>query len=590
MKGGLIRKTICLMLAAAFVLCVSSCQLNSGKSYLQPLEYTEFPSKPYDIDKVHPVRKPGKLSGDAASNELNAIEWDYIRHDIGDDYRRANWSFNDLSAVGIKIGKPGFGKAGPGDLKSECEYLSGLLERLYKIDFEKLDKQDRDFYDQIVFDLEEERYIKQYEGYAYMLPAIEQESIGSLYTTLSYLDVRNKTEAEMFIELLKDADRFFDEICEFEEKRSEKGYASIAEFYTKSSTAYAMLTQKSRLEPFRATMAEKIEAVQDMTSEEKTAFLHDLDKVIEEVLNPEFLECSRRYSALAKTTKNTKGLAGLDHGKEMYEYLLRKQIGKDCNVAELGKELDKILSMPPAPVIPSPAGDNNREKLENIEKKIAGYFPELKISYEIAKLPESFKAAKVGGVYAAKHYDDPSHEVIFLPDFMRNEMVIFHEGIPGHMYQFNYHKTRLRHMYYLAFYKNTYVEGWATYIMDNPASMYGVKGAPDLTYNGSWCTYYMVQARADILINYEGYSDGEASKYLSELTKNNVSILGDEIMMTPAIAISYGLGGYMTLKTLEAIKSLDPEMSILTMHTLYLDAGPGCFDRILESVKRQYKK
>ncbi|MBO4450272.1 MAG: DUF885 family protein [Clostridiales bacterium] len=584
------KKITSLILAAAFVLSAASCSLNKTTDYLPPLEYSEFPSKPYDADTVHPVRKPGKLSGDAAAAELSAIEWDYIRHETGDDYRLASWSFNDLSAAGIKIAKPGFGKVGPGDYKSECEYLTGLLERLYKIDFEKLDKQDRDFYDQVVFDLEEERYIKQYEGYSYMLPAIDHESIGSLYTTLSYMDVRNKTEAALFIEFLKDADRYFDEVCEFEEKRAEKGYASIAKFYTKSSTAYAMLTQKSRLDPFRATMAEKMDSIQDMTAEEKTAFMTELDKIIEEVLNPEFIECSRRYSALAKTTKNTKGLAGLDHGREMYEYILRKQIGKDCNVSELGKEMDKILAMEPAASNPPQPGDNNREKMENIEQKIKGYFPELKINYEIAKLPESFKAANVGGIYAAKHYDDPSHEVIFIPDYLKNEMVIFHEGIPGHMYQFNYHKTKLRHMYYLAFYKNTYVEGWATYIMDNPASMYGREGDPDLMYNGANCWYYMVQARADILINYEGLSDGEASKYLTDLTKKQLSVLEDDLVMTPGIGISYGLGSYMTIKTLESIKQLDPGMSILTMHTLYLDAGPGCFDRIFESVKRQYKK
>nr|MCR4775797.1 DUF885 domain-containing protein [Saccharofermentans sp.] len=183
-----------------------------------------------------------------------------------------------------------------------------------------------------------------------------------------------------------------------------------------------------------------------------------------------------------------------------------------------------------------------------------------------------------------------SSEVIFLPDYMRNDMIIFHEGIPGHMYQFNYHKTTLKHKYLLAFYKNAYVEGWATYIMDNPAVMYGKKDAEVLTYNGVNCASYMVQARADIMVNYEGLSEGETSKYLSDLTKRNVSILADDLLMSPGIGISYGVGGYMTLKTLESIRSLDPEMSILTMHTLYLDAGPGSFDRILASVKRNYKK
>lgn len=581
-------KLTSLILALAAVMTMASCSLVNYKSQLLELEYTEFPTKPYDADKVHPVRKPGSISGQEAVNELNAIEWDYIRHAMDDNYLHANWSFSDIDATGIKTDKPGFGKVGPGDIKSECEYLGGLLERLYKIDFEKLDKQDRDFYDQIVFDLEEERYIKQYEGFGYMLPAISQESVGSIYMNLSYMSVRNKKEADLFIEFMKDLDRYMDEVCAYEEKRSEKGFSSVERFYTKSITAFYMLTQKSRIDPFRTTIAEKINAITDMTEEEKIAYMTDFNKVIEEVFIPKFNECSKRYAALAKTTQNTKGLAGLEHGKEMYEHLLRKQIGRDCNISELAKELDKVLEMEPGSANPPPMGESNREKMDYIESRAYEYFPKLKINYEIAKLPDSFKAANIGGVYAARYYDDPSSEVIFLPDYMRNDTVIFHEGIPGHMYEFNYHKTTLRHKYLLAFYKDTYVEGWATYIMDNPAAMYGKKDASVLTYNGANCRHYMVQARADIMINYEGKSDGEVSDYLSKLTNSNVSIISDDILMTPGIAISYGLGSYMTLKTLESIRALDPEMSILTMHTLYLDAGPGCFDRILSSVRRQY--
>ena len=38
----------------------------------------------------------------------------------------------------------------------------------------------------------------------------------------------------------------------------------------------------------------------------------------------------------------------------------------------------------------------------------------------------------------------------------------------------------------------------------------------------------------------------------------------------------------------ESIRSLDPDMDLKTMHTLYLDAGPGCFDRILALAMREY--
>lgn len=77
------------------------------------------------------------------------------------------------------------------------------------------------------------------------------------------MHVRSRDEADRFIELLKDVDRYYDEVCEFEELRSQKEYASISEFYTKSSNAYYMLTQESQTSPFREYFIEKLNAVEE---------------------------------------------------------------------------------------------------------------------------------------------------------------------------------------------------------------------------------------------------------------------------------------------------------------------------------------
>ena len=584
-------RIVSLLMALTVILTLVSCSQVTKKESdaLYELEFTEFPTKPYDADIVHPIRKTGVVAGQEAVDELNDIEWDYIRHYIGDNYLAACWCFSDQEAAGISIKKPTFGKVGPGDIKGECKYLSGLLERLYKIDFESLEKQDRDFYDQIVFNLEEERYIKQYQGFAYMLPAEKVSGVSSFYLTVSYIDIRNKNEADKFIELLKDTDRYYDEVCAFEEKRSEKGYASIEEFYTKSSTAYFMLTQDSQTKPFRETFVERLDAIPELTDKEKEAYIKKFDKVMEEVVIPEFQECCKRIAALAGTNTNDKGLAGFEHGKEYYEHMLRCQIGRNCDVKELAKSLDKALSIRPDqygnPVI---EGSNNQELLDNMTAKAKDYFPELDIDYEIVKLPALFRSLKIGGAYAARHFDDPSHEIIFLPDFSMSKEIVFHEGIPGHMYRYNYHKRHLKHIYMLGFGSETYIEGWATYIMNNPPEMYGVSSDEDIIYTGDFCRSYMAQARADICINYEGLTGKETAEYLMRFGQDPAGFQATDIITMPGIGISYGLGCYMTVKTLKSIRALDPNMDIKTMHTLYLDAGPGTFDRILNSVKREY--
>ena len=580
-----------LLMALVVVLTLASCSFTSKKDALYELEFTDFPTKAYNKDIVHPVRRTGTVSGQEASLELSLIEWDYIRHSIADNYLSARWSFRNLDAAGISITKPSFGKVGPGDNKSECEYLGGLLERLYKIDFESLDKQDRDFYDQIVFDLEEERYFKQYQGFAYMLPAKDFSSVSAFYLTCGNLEIRDKKEAESFIGLLQDTDRYFDEIMAFEEERSAKGYASIEEFYTQSSNAYYRLTQKNQTDPFREMFIEKINALPDLTEDEKNALTEEFDKVMEETVIPEFLDCCKRIAALAGTNVNEKGLAGFEHGKELYEHIMRCQIGRDCDIKKLAKELDKVLSMKTDDQIAPPIeGATNQEMLDNMAAKSKEYFPDLDINYDIVKLPEAFKAAGVAGTYAARYFDDPSSEIIYLPDYMKTKETVFHEGIPGHMYQFNYHKTNLKHIYMIAFAQNTYLEGWATYIMNNPAELYGTSNGEGFVYTGEIYRFHMAQARADICMNYEGLTAKETAEYLSKFGQDISGIKSSDAVMTPGVSIYYGLGCYMTLKTLESIKALDPNMDIKTMHTLYLDAGPGSFDRILASAKREYEK
>ena len=584
-------KILSVIMAVPFALTAVSCSsVFEKKAEIYELEYTEFPTQEYDVDKVHPIRKTGTVSGDEAISELNDIEWNYIRHKLSGDYVGASWCFRDLAGAGITVEKPSLGDVGPGDIKGECEYLTGLLERLYKIDFESLDKEDRDFYDQIVFNIEEERYIKQYEGFAYMLPAIEVMSVGSFYLTTGYIEFRSKSEADLYLELLRDTDRYFDEVMAFEEERAARGYASIEAYYTSCSNSYYMLAQESQTGPFRESFIEQINNVEGLTEEEINAYIEEFDKVMEEVVVPEFLDCCKRIADLAGTNVNDKGLAGFEHGREYYAHILRRQIGRDCDIEEIKNGLEEVLAMEPENLGRAQIdGNDNQEMLDNMVAKAWAYFPEIDINYEIVKLPSMFKAVGVSGVYAARYFDDPSLEIIFLPDYLMTKEVVFHEGIPGHMYQYNYHKTHLKHIYLLAFGTNTYVEGWATYIMNNPAIMYGTADDDRLIYTGDIYKQYMAQALADILINYDGLTPKEASTYLSGIADDMPRIASDDMIMTPGIAISYGLGCYMTLKTLEAIRALDPGMDIKTMHTLYLDAGPGCFDRIYNSVKREYE-
>ena len=546
-----------------------------------------FPEEPYDADKVHPIREPGAVTGKDAVSELNEVELEYIKYRMDGEYMGERMNFKHPEKFGVTAGEPTLGKVGPQDYESAVKTMDGLLDRLYKLDYESFVKQDRDLYEQMVFDIEEERYMTQYPGYKYLVPAISDSDLGCFYATVGNIDIDTEQQAEEFIELLKDTDRYFDDVCGFEEERSRLGFASIEQYYQQAFQLFYLLQQDSNIKPFRAMVEENIGDVEGMSDAGKKMIMEEFDKVMAEVVIPEFEECGKRFLAIKDTAVNETGLAGFPHGKELYEHMFRKAVGRDCNIDEITSGIEEILKTGYVDLgtakIP---GGSNQDLLDYMEDAADEYFPDLKISYRIYKLPQLFKVVGIGGVYYGVNLDDNTCERIYLPDEVSQKQVIFHEGVPGHMYQFSYHKTHLEHIYPVLFENNFYGEGWATYIMCNPAPMYGLDTDQDLVYSEGLYLQRMALARADICLNYEGLSVKEAEEYLGELLGGRPS--GLEGMITdPGLNSWYGVGLYETLKTLEAIRALEPDMSLKKMHTLYLDAGPGCFDRILASAKRE---
>jgi len=335
---------------------------------------------------------------------------------------------------------------------------------------------------------------------------------------------------------------------------------------------------------------EDISDIKDLSDKDKTRLMEDFDKVMEEVVVPEFNECGQRFKALSGTAVNEKGLAGFPHGKELFEHMIRKEVGRNCDIGKIASGIDSILKEETKdPGMSNIPAGSNQELLDFMEDAADEYFPDIKISYKINKLPRLFKAVGIGGVYYSANYDNNSCERIYLPDEMRQKQVIFHEGVPGHMYQFSYHKNNLDHIYPVLFEQGIYAEGWATYIMCNPAPLYKADMDEDIVYPAPVYKDRMLAARADICLNYEGLSAKETEQYLTGLMGTFSGGL-DGVISDPGGSSAYGVGCYGTLKTLEAIKALDPDMSLKTMHKLYLDAGPGCFDRILASCAREVNR
>lgn len=551
-----------------------------------------FPDEPYDADKVHPIREPGDVTGEEAVLELNAIESSYLQYFYNDNYAAINVQIKDPAKYGITCDKVDMGEVGAGDYKTSVATLKGMLDRLYKIDFESLDKQDRDFCDQIVFDIEEEIYYLENPGFVYLEPAWIPSDVSYIYQSFADIRVRNEEEAENLLTLLGDVDRYFDDVCDFEEKRIELGYAASDLYYASMMSLFNSNTLPAQTDMLRTDLEEELNAIEGLSEEKKNDYLSRYDDIIENIVVPEFKECSQKFCSYTGSSTNEVGLCGFEHGKELYEHQMRAMVGRDCDVDELVSYLDEYLAKADSDYGKIKIeGKDEFEILDNTKEKMKDYFPEIDFEYEIVELPKIMSQAGIGGVYMPGYLNDNSHEIIFLKGISYGKDVVLHEGLPGHMYQFSYHKQTLDHPYFLVKENSLYAEGWATYIMGNPADMYGIKSDTGLVYMTDQFFDRYLWALLDIGVNYEGWTEREAADHVRNILGNKTPHIDvDSFIVEPGMGIYYGLGCVMTIKTLEEIRALDPDMDIKTMHTLYLDAAPGTFERILDSVKRDLNK
>ena len=583
------NKAVAATLITTMLFSLAAC---SSKTEEKEKTLLIFPEEPYNSSIVHPEKTPGKVTGQEALDTLNQVEKDYLSFLLKDDYFASQYNFRDYEWIGVE--EISWGKVGVGDYEADYNTMTDLLETLYTLDYESFEEEDRVFYERIIFDLEEDRYMKQYPGFTYMAPAVSVSHIGGLYALMANVDLDSKERIDNYLKLLEDFDRYFDDVIVFEKERADLGYGSIETYYSELIKVLYSMTSNESVNGLNDSFNERISALSALSSEEKQSYIDENDRLMKEVVVPEIEEYMTAMKDIKECAVNKGGLCGFEHGDELYAHYLRSAIGADADPMEVAAALDEIISTDLSNVkSPNIKGNDSQEVLSNIKELMGDYFPELDIQYEILPLPTMMKMAGVGGAYTTGYVDVTDNEKIYLNKGYPSTITV-HEGMPGHMYQFSYHKNICKHPYMIVYASDTYCEGWATYIMFNPTQMYGTSDNDDILYVDNDQLVKYIGARVDIAINYEGKSDSEAMDHIRSLINDPSKVPGiscDMIKYQPAGGyLCYGVGSYYTCKTLDEIRKLDPSLSLKELHTIYLNACPAPFDLILESAKRQLGK
>lgn len=563
-----------------------------------------FPSKPYSYDEVHPKREPGEITGDEAVEELNAIEHDYLVEAFNGSYLDITIYFDDYESMGLSFDEISWGDVSF-DPEEDNKTYKEYIDRLAKIDYESLPDGDRIFYDKILYDLEESYYVSQYPGFYYLSPVFNSltSSQCNILFILDVVSFETKEDAENYIELIKDTDRYYDELCAFEEQRASMGYVFSEESYEAIALTFDSLVAQTDdcflYESFEA----RLDEIVGLSDEDRQALIADHEAAMKESFFPEFQECADRIRALKDLASDeTSSLAAYDGGMDYYAALVRSETNSQMTPEQAIEKCDKYMVDAFNGYLQGgfaqhdyTAGDV-QENLDFLYGKIFEYFPEIPDhEYVFKQVPEVFADSFSPAAYLAYHVDKFDSNLILINTAAASDdfgVTVAHEAYPGHMYQSIYTRSICDHPYMYIFDSIGYNEGWAVYCEVNSPTFFGATQEEQYAYLCEDILDVLLMARIDLGVNYEGWDAEDAATYINGLLginllkAENLQDVVNLVTEDPCYAVKYGLGYIALTDTLDQIQALDPSLSIKEIHKLFLDSQPATFEQIYETAKR----
>ena len=563
-----------------------------------------FPSKPYSYDEVHPYHEPGDITGDAAVEELNSIEHDYLIEAFNGSYLDITLYFEDYEARGLEFNEISWGDVSF-DPAEDNETAKKYIDRLVKIDYESLPDSDRIFYDKILYDLEESYYLSQFSGFYYLTPVFNSltSSQCNILFILDIVSFETKEDAENYIELIRDTDRYYDALCAFEEQRAAMGYVLSEDSYEAIALTFdSIVAQKDDCFLYES-FETRLDDIEGLSDDDRQALIADHEEAMKEKFFPEFQECADRIRALKDVASDeTETLATYEGGKDYYAALVRSETNSQLTPEEAIEKCDKYMVDAFKGYVQGgfkqhdyTAGDV-QENLDYLSGKIFEYFPEIPDhKYIFKQVPEVFADSFSPAAYFAYHLDRYDSNLILIntagssTDF---GTIMAHEAYPGHMYQSLYVRSICDHPYMFIFESIGYAEGWAEYVEFNSPIFFGATEEEQYSFQCESELDTLLMARVDLGVNYEGWNSDDAAEYINGALGMNLfkgedlQELVDLVTEDPCYAVKYGIGYLNLIETMDKIKALDPDMTPKEYHKLFLDSQTGTYEQIYETAKR----
>lgn len=549
--------------------------------------------------------------------EFEALTKEVFLDNVQSDSITLNYTLANPEDYGITDYKATLGDFSLDAMKENLAKCENYSARLKDIDYKKLTDDQK-----LTYDIMKDYYKVEDNAkdlllyYEVLSPTVGlQAQLPILYAEYNFYD---KDDIDAYLELLPCTYDYFNQIIEFEKLKSDAG------LFMSDRSADDIIKQCESLiadkeNNFLITVFnDKVKQYDGLTKDEiKTYQEKNKDAVLNYVI-PAYQLLIDGLKSLKGTGTNEGGLSNFEKGKEYYESLVRTETGSNRSIGDLIKLLDKYMNKNIANMQiilgkdstlldqasnPSYPMTDPEEILTYLQDAIKDRFPDMdKVNYTVKYVHKSLQDFISPAFYLTPAIDNYEENSIYINgsdkfDLSQIFTTLAHEGYPGHLFQNVYYAQQNPAPIRSTMNFGGYSEGWATYVEMISYHMAGIDDNLASLLEQNNAVILMMYARADIGINYEGWTRADSDDYLKSMLGITDEDTLDQFYIAmveePANYLQYTIG-YIEMMELraKAEKELGDKFSEKAYHEFILKTGPSQFyvidkylDKWISSIK-----
>lgn len=541
----------------------------------------------------------GKTTEERFDEYLNAV----FAEGVSADSVTVHYMLKHPEKFGIDTDKPTFGEV---YTEYSAEGADAALEELRSYPYEELSDDQKICYRILEWYLELQ---KRYSGLElYHEPLDVWSGVQTSFpVNLAEYAFESEKDVKEYLLLLKDAERYFDDIISFEQKKSAEGlFMSDDELEQVLSQCrdFIEIPEENYL---LTSFAEKLDSM-ELSDFQKEKYIAENRSLVLDTVLPSYEKLISEMEKLKGTGTVRGGLSSLPDGKKYYEYLVKEVSGTDKTIPEVAEMIDNAVAEYAA----------RRKEIETANpkiwyeyaafkypetepEKILGYlesavkkdFPTVNdVATQLKYVDSSMEATTGLAFYFIPPIDEPAENLIYIngSEKYKNSPLfptLAHEGYPGHLYQHAFFQSQNVNPVRQLYTSLGYLEGWAIY-----AEMYAysfTEADEELleAIRILELTNMAFYARADIGVHYEDWTAEDIYSHFeyAGITAEQAEYLEDFTQSYETHWIPYFVG-YLEIEELKAFseEELGEAFDIEEFHRVILETGPAPFAIVREQV------